>query len=176
MPDGTFTLGWKSTIQMHSNFRTNVTPVSDAPVFVQITQIVKPVTEGRIYLRSWNYQDLGGTMGTVLSVMDPDEQIPQYKRVRVNGDYARGRLVRLYFRKKNLDLKYPWQIVPFGHKVAVTLAIQAANYYAKNEIEKGNLCEANAARLLTEAELATKPNSYKPIQFYNTVMENDNLE
>lgn len=133
-------------------------PDSGAPVIARITAIVKDVTAGNIRLSSFDSSTLSGTL---IGVFEPDETVPQYRRLRVSSGCG---WVRLHYRKRTAEVRSPKDRILLHSRPALILALHALKFYRDSDLANGNAYEANATRLLTEREGAlTTPVSF-PLQ------------
>lgn len=133
-------------------------PSSDMPKIARITGILKAKTAGNIRLSTI---DDSGLTGTLLGVYDPDETLPQYRRIKL------GRCspwVRIAYRITNPILTTPQSRIPLRSRTAFLLALRALQFYNNQDLGLAQTYEANAMRIELEAQQAAEPPSFAPIQ------------
>lgn len=137
-------------------------PESGAPTVSRITGIVKDVTSGVIRLSSF---DNSTSTGTLLGVYEPDETLPRYRRIKVNGGC--GCWIRLCYRKRSARIRSVNDRILLHSRPALLLALHALKFYRDSDMANGNSFEANATRLLTEKESTLTGIAGVPIQVDN---------
>lgn len=133
-------------------------PDSEAPDIARITGLYKEQTAGSIRLST---TDDSGTTGVLLSVMEPDETLPQYRRIQLNRSCN---WVRIAYRKNNPIFYSRYDHIPLKSRVGFLLAVQARKHLADNQIAEAHSYEADAARLELEAQQMAEPPVYHPVQ------------
>lgn len=133
-------------------------PDSGAPYVSRITAIVKQRTSGTIRLSSF---DSSTTSGTLLGVFEPDETVPQYRRIRISRGCS---WVRIHYRKRSAAVTSINDRILLHSRPALILAMHALKFYRDTDIANGNAFEANATRLLTERESVLTGPAGMPIQ------------
>ena len=133
-------------------------PDADAPKIARITGIFKARTAGSIRLSTI---DDSGTTGILLGVYEPDEQIPQYRRIQLNRSCNWARIA---YRKNNPVFYSRADHVPLESRIALLLAVQAVKKYNETLVAEGNAFEANAARIELEAQQMKEPPTFMPMQ------------
>lgn len=147
-------------------------PSSDMPKIARITGILKDKTAGNIRLSTI---DDSGLTGTLLGVYDPDETIPQYRRIKL------GRCspwVRIAYRITNPILTTQQSRIPLRSRTAFLLALRALKFYNDQSLGEAQMYEANAMRIEIEAQQAAEPPSFAPIQVidYNNPQNKSDID
>lgn len=99
--------------------------------------------------------------GVLLGIYEPDETVPQLRRIMLNRSCN---WVRVACRKKNPTFKSRWDHVPLRSRVGLLLAVQARAMYADNQLAEAHALEADAARMELEAQFAAEPPTFHPPQ------------
>lgn len=130
----------------------------DAPEVARITGVYKAPTVGVMRLST---MDNSGSDGVLLSVYEPDEQHPQYRRI-VLGQCASW--IRVAYRRTNPVFTSRYDRVPLKSRIAFLMAMRAVKSYNETNIPMAHTYEADAARLELEAQNATEAPTYTPVQ------------
>jgi hypothetical protein len=133
-------------------------PDTAAPTIARITGLYKEPTVGSIRLSTI---DSSGSTGLLLTVLEPDETLPQYRRIQVNRSCN---WVRIAYRRTNPVFTSRWDHIPLKSRVAFLLAVQARKHMSDNAIAEAHSYEADAARLELEAQAICEPPVYHPLQ------------
>jgi hypothetical protein len=133
-------------------------PDAGAPTIARITGLHKEPTVGSVRLSTI---DDSGATGMLLSVMEPDETEPQYRRIQLNRSCNWARIA---YRKTNPIFSSRYDHIPLRSRVALLLAIQARKHLSDNQIAEAHSYEADAARLELESQIMAEPPVYHPIQ------------
>lgn len=133
-------------------------PDVGAPEVARITGLYKEPTVGSVRLSTI---DDSGTTGTLLSVMEPDETLPQYRRIQLNRACE---WVRIAYRKTDPVFHSRWDHIPLQSRLAFLLAFQARKMYADLQIGEAHSFEADAARMEVEAQQTREAPLYMPVQ------------
>ncbi len=141
-------------------------PATDAPVVARITGITKDLTIGTARLSTI---DNDGSTGVLLGVYEPDERIPQLRRLRLGMSCS---WVRIAYRKANPTFTSRFDHVPLKSRLAFLLAIQARKFYSERQLADAHGFESDAARLELEAQNATEAPTYTPVQ----VIDRNNIQ
>jgi hypothetical protein len=129
-------------------------PDTEAPVIARITGIFKARTAGSIKLAT---QD-----NVLLGVYEPDEEIPQFRRIKINRNST---WVRIAYMRKNPVFTSLYDHIPLRSRVGFLLGLQARKYYAAEKLAEAQAYEVNAVRLELEAQQKAEPNTtVSPIQ------------
>jgi hypothetical protein len=130
----------------------------EQPKIARITELYKDRSVGSVRLSTI---DDSGKTGTLLSIMEPDETLPQYRRIQLNRNCNWARVA---CRKTNPIFYYKSDHIPLKSRVALLLAVQARKHYADLQVADAHSFEADAARLELEAQQMAEPPVYMPIQ------------
>lgn len=133
-------------------------PDDGAPNIARITGVYKDMTVGSIRISTI---DDSGATGTLLSILEPDEQIPQYRRIQLNRSCNWARIAYL---KSDPTFHSRFDHVPLKSRVAFLLAVQARKSYSELDIASAHTYEADAARLEIEAQNKREAPLYHPVQ------------
>jgi len=135
-----------------------------APTIARITGVMKDLTLGTLRL---NTLDDSSTVGSLLAVYEPDETVPQYRRIKL------GRAVdwvRIAYRRNNPQFTSVFDRVPLKSRIGFLLAVRAIKFYMEADTANAHSYESDAARLEIEAQQASDPPTFMPIQ----VIDNGN--
>lgn len=164
---------WKNGYRVPTIYGVAV-PDVEAPTIARITGVFKARTVGSIRLST---TDDSATTGVLLGVYEPDETLPQYRRIRLNKKCS---WVRIAYRKTNPTFFSRYDHVPLKSSLALTLAVQARKYYKTERLNDAVAYEANAARLELEAQAVAEPNTtFNPIQVHDgadSLIDKDDYE
>lgn len=133
-------------------------PPVDAPLVKRITGLYKDPTVKSARLSTI---DSSGTTGVLLGIYEPDETLPQLRRIQLNRSCN---WVRVACRKKNPTFKSRWDHIPVRSRVGLLLAVQARKHYSDRQIAEAHSMEADAARMELEAQYAAEPPTMMPPQ------------
>jgi hypothetical protein len=153
--------GWVAGYQVALIYGYSV-PEAGAPKVARITAVQKVRTVGPLRLSTI---DDSGVTGTLLAVYEPDEVFPQYRRIKV-GQACQW--VRISYRKINPVFLSRYDHVMLKNRMALLCAMHAMKFYSEKNLGAAQAYEANAARLEIEAQLASEPPTYSPVQVINT--------
>lgn len=133
-------------------------PDAEAPLIARITGVDKERSEATMRLST---TDDSGSTGVTLGIYEPDETVPQYRRIRINRvcDW-----IRLAYRKSNPVFFSKSDHIPLKSRVGFLLGMQARKEYADNDLAEATAYEAQAARLEIEAQTATESPTHFPMQ------------
>lgn len=155
---------WLDGYQVPTTFGYSI-PDSEAPTIARITGIFKEPTTGPIRLST---VDNDGPNGTLLGVYQPDETVPQYRRIKLNRCSS---WVRVAYMKANPKFVSRYDHVPLQSRIAFLLAIRAVKMYADFDLANAHALEADSVRLEIEAQQKLQSPTYFPIQ----VVDRNNL-
>jgi hypothetical protein len=133
-------------------------PDVGAPLISRITGLYKAPTIGSVRLSTI---DDSGSTGVLLSIMEPDETLPQYRRIQLNRSCN---WVRIAYRKNNPTFNSRFDHVPLESRVGFLLAVQARKMYGDLQLGEAHAFEADAARLELEAQNMKEAPLYHPVQ------------
>jgi hypothetical protein len=135
-------------------------PDAEAPVVARITSVQKGRSVGQVRLST--IDDGGaGSPGLLLGVYEPDETLPQYRRIQLNRSCS---WVRIAYIKAFTEFHSRWDHIPLTSRLAFLLALQARKFYGEQQIAQGQQYEANAARIELEAQMKLEPPTFMPPQ------------
>jgi len=133
-------------------------PDQVAPTVARITHVVKEMTVGPIRLSTI---DSSGPTGVLLAVYEPDERMPQYRRIKLNRSCSWARVA---YRKTNPIFTSRFDRVPLKSRIGFLLAMRAVKAYSEGDAGTAHVFEVDAARLEIEAQSASEPPTYYPVQ------------
>ena len=148
---------WKNGYRVPTIFGVAV-PDDEAPLIARITGITKDRSVGSMRLST---TDDSGATGQLLSILEPDETLPQYRRIQLNRSCS---WVRLAYRKINPIFFSRADHIPLSSRVGFLLAVQARKMYSELQIPEAHSYEADAARLELEAQQMKEPPLFHPVQ------------
>jgi hypothetical protein len=133
-------------------------PGEGAPTVARITGLYKDPTAGSIRLSTI---DDSGATGTLLSIIEPDETLPQYRRIQLNRNCN---WVRIAYMKNDPIFHSRADHIPMKSRLAFLIGVQARKMYADLQIPEAHAFEADAARLEIEAQQKREAPLYHPVQ------------
>lgn len=133
-------------------------PEMGAPTVSRITGLFKDPTVMSARLSTI---DSSGQTGVLLGVYEPDETLPQFRRIQLNRSCN---WVRIAYRKTNPLFVSKFDHIPLRSRVALLIAVQARKHYSDRQSADAHAAEADAARLELEAQYAAEPPNYMPPQ------------
>lgn len=146
-------------------------PDLGAPNVARITSVQKGLSVSQITLSTI---DNSGAAHTVLGTYEPDETLPQYRRLRLNRSCS---WVRIAFIKTIAEFRYKSDHIPMSSRLAFLLALQARKFYKELRMAEAQQYEANAARMELEAQLKLEsPNAMMPPQVLDWSQPRDKFE
>lgn len=145
-------------------------PDTNAPDVARITGLYKDPTAGSVRLSTI---DDSGTTGVLLSILEPDETLPQYRRIQLNRSCN---WVRIAYRKNDPTFCSRFDHVPLKSRVGFLLAVQARKNYNDLQIADAHAYEADAARLELEAQNMREAPLYHPIQVIDQTQPKDKYD
>lgn len=141
-------------------------PASDAPTVARIVGVDKDLMVGTSRLSTI---DNDGATGVLLGVYEPDERMPQLRRI-VLGTACKW--VRVAYRKSSPSFSSRFDHVPLKSRLAFLLAIQARKFYSERMLGDAHGFESDAARLEIEAQNSIESPTFTPVQ----VVDRNNLQ
>ncbi len=148
---------WQNGYQVPTIYGVAVPDVG-APEVARITGLFKERSAGSMRLSTI---DDSGATGVLLSVIEPDETLPQYRRIQLNRSCNWARIA---YRKTNPIFTSRYDHIPLKSRVGLLMALQARKHLADNQIAEAHSYEADAARLELEAQQMAEPPVYHPVQ------------
>lgn len=145
-------------------------PDANAPAIARITGVFKDMTVGSIRLSTI---DDSGTTGILLGVYEPDETLPQYRRIQTTrcADW-----VRVAYLKVNPIFHSRYDHIPMKSRVALLMAVQARKHYSDNQLDDAHGYEADASRIELEAQMKAEPPVATPIQVIDLSQPRDKTD
>ncbi len=141
-------------------------PDLEAPIIARITSIYKEPTVAQVRLSTI---DDSGLTGVLLGVYEPDETLPQFRRIKLN---RACNWVRVAYMKASPTFKSRFDHIPLHSRIGFLLAVQARKQYADLQLAEAHAFEADAARLEIEAQQKLDA----PLMFPIQVMDRNNLK
>lgn len=133
-------------------------PDAGAPLVARITGVDKAETTGSVRLSTI---DDSGPTGVTLGIYEPDEVLPQYRRIRLGRATA---WVRIAYRKTDPTFRSRWDRVPLFSRLALLNAVRACKFYADFDLGNAQAYEATAVRMELEAQSQREPPTFSPLQ------------
>jgi hypothetical protein len=132
---------------------------ADAPIFARITRIRKPLTVGPLRVTTIAGE---GTDEILLGVYQSYEVLPLYRRIQLSTDVD---WVRIHYRKRSLEVRSIYDVLPIAPAQAIIMALRALKAYdSPGGFAEGEAFEATAVRWVTEDQMTRRPNVVHPIQ------------
>jgi hypothetical protein len=140
-------------------FKTYHAADADAPIFARITRIRKPLTAGPLRVTTIAGE---GTDEILLGVYQSYETLPKYRRIKLSTEVD---WVRIYYRKRNLEVRSRYDILPLAPAQAIIMGLRALKAYdSPGGFAEGEAFEATAVRWITEDQMTRRPNAVHPVQ------------
>lgn len=137
-------------------------PDESAPVIGRITGVYKDKTVAEIRLSTI---DDSGPTGTTLGIYEPDEEIPQYRRIKINRS---SNWVRVSYLKTSPTFSSQSDHVPLRSRLALLMALQARKCYSEvTRLGEAQAYESHAMRLELESQVKSEAPLYFPLQVVN---------
>jgi len=133
-------------------------PDVDAPLIARITGVTKELSAGSMRLATI---DSSGLTGVNLAVYEPDETVPQYRRIILNRTCD---WVRIAYLKSSKRFRSVFDHVPLHSRLAFLLGMQARKQYKALQLADAHAFEADAARLELEVQMKFEPPVLFPVQ------------
>ena len=133
-------------------------PDASAPVVARITGVDKAETIGSVRLSTI---DDSGPTGVTLGVYEPDELLPQYRRIKL------GRVcdwVRIAYRKSDPVFRSRYDRVPLFSRLGLLNAVRACKFYSEQDLGNAHAYEADAVRMELEAQSQREAPTFNPMQ------------
>jgi hypothetical protein len=145
-------------------------PDTQMPLIARITGVSKDLTKGSVRLSTI---DDSGLTGVLLAVYDPDETIPQFRRIKLGRNCGWARVA---FKKSNPTITGLYQHIPLRSRQAFLLAMRALKWYQDEDFTKAHAFEADAARLEFEAQNSLEAPLLAPVQVVDINRLNDKCD
>ncbi len=141
-------------------------PGTPATFVARITGLFKEPSAGSMRLAT---TDSNGQSGVNLGVYEPDETLPQLRRIILNRSCNWARVAYI---KTTPTFDSRFDHVPLSSRLGFLLGMQAVKSYKALDFASAHSCEADAARLELEAQQKLEPPTYMPMQ----VIDRNNLK
>lgn len=125
-------------------------PNYDAGLLAVVDRVSKPITSGYVKLLGYS-EDL--THGVAIGYYRPDETNPRYVRIKTS---CKG-VVKIKYRKKNLEVRSLDSWINVDNKEVLLLAIKAVFSRRRNNIDLAMQLESEATRILNMEAEAKRP-------------------
>lgn len=145
-------------------------PAAGQSLVSRITGLYKDPTAGSVRIST---ADNSGTTGVLISILEPDETVPEYRRILLNRSCN---WVRIAYLKTNPIFNSRFDHIPLKSRIGFLRGMQARKHYKDNEIDLAHAAEADAARLELEAQLKTEPPVYFPPQVLDMSSPKDRFD
>lgn len=133
-------------------------PDEGAPFVARITGIFKDPSVGSMRLSTI---DDSGTTGVLLGIYEPDQTVPQFRRIQLN---KACNWARVSYLKPSPLFTSRYDHIPLMSRRGFLLALEAVKSYSERQIGEAHAFEADAARLEVEAQQKLDAPLYFPIQ------------
>lgn len=134
-------------------------PDAGAPIIARIDWVEKDETVGPVRLST--IDDSGPAGGLTLGIYEPDETLPQYRRIKLGRSCD---WVRIAYRRTTPIFTSKYDRVPLKSRIGFLNAVRATKYYFEPDLAMAHAFEADAARLELEAQDVSEPPTYHPPQ------------
>lgn len=133
-------------------------PDADAPVVARIVGVEKADTLGPVRLSTI---DDDGYSGTLLGVYEPDERLPQYRRIKLGRPTT---WARIYYRKAKPQITSRYDRIPLMSETAFFSALRSLKKRLDFDHAGALEWEADAKRLEGEAQQTLEAPLLRPVQ------------
>lgn len=133
-------------------------PDSAMPKVGRIEGVVKDKTVGSVRLSTI---DDSGATGTLLGVYEPDETLPQYRRIKLQRNCG---WVRIAYMRGAPTISAKADRIPLKSRTAFLLALRALKMYNDQSLGEAMQYESNALRMEVEAQDNSECPTFHPIQ------------
>lgn len=148
---------WKNGLAIPTIFGAAI-PDEGAPTVARITGIFKAASVGSMRLSTI---DDSGATGVLLGVYEPDETVPQFRRIQLNRSCN---WARVSYLKSSPTFNSRYDHIPLKSRRAFLLAVQAVKHYMDLQIGDAHAFESDAARLEVEAQNKLDAPLFMPVQ------------
>lgn len=144
--------GWKVPVHVSSGG-----PGEGAPFFARITRVDKSLTNGPVRLTILN-----GVEEILLGIYQSYDRRPAFRRIQLTHCVN---WVRVRFRRRNLQIRSRYDIIPLAPRQAIIMALRALKKYDEpGGIAEGEALEATAVRWMVEHQHTLSSPAVQPIQ------------
>jgi hypothetical protein len=142
-------------------------PEASSPAVARIAGFHKEETVGPVKL--WTES------GRLLATYEPDEVLPQYRRMKLG---RRADWVRIFYRKANPEIRSRYDHIPLLSRTAFLSAIRAVKWRGDSDYTQALEWEADAQRLELQAQAQLEAPLLRPMQVSDRVrmLGEDRLE
>lgn len=148
---------WKNGLAIPTIFGAAL-PDDGAPTVARITGIFKQASVGSMRLSTI---DDSGATGVLLGLYEPDETVPQFRRIQLNRSCG---WARVSYLKPSPTFNSRFDHVPLKSRRAFLLACQAVKHQMDLQIAEAHAYEADATRLEVEAQNHLDAPLFMPVQ------------
>lgn len=148
---------WKNGLAIPTIYGAAI-PDVDAPTVSRITGIFKQSSVGSMRLSTI---DDSGATGVLLGVYEPDETVPQFRRIMLN---RACNWARVSYLKTSASFSSKYDHIPLKSRLGFLMAMQAVKSYISVQLAEAHAFEADAARMEVEAQMKLDAPLYMPIQ------------
>ena len=141
---------WRDGYQVPTIYGLAVSDVG-APTIARITGVFKERSVGSIRLSSI---DDSGATGVTFGIYEPDETLPQYRRIKLSRTCN---WVRIAYRKTAPLFHSRYDHIPLKSRHALLMALAAVKFYSEFKLAEAHAFEADAARMEIEAQDKAEP-------------------
>jgi hypothetical protein len=133
-------------------------PEQNAPLVARITAVTKPATVGEIRLSAMDNAEF---IPSLLAVYEPDETVPQFRRIKLGRSAA---WARIFYRKANPTITSLHDRIPLMSMTAFFSAMRSMKSRLDYDNAGALAWEADAKRLEIEAQQTLEAPLMRPIQ------------
>lgn len=139
----------------------------NVPALGRIYRVSKDVTKD--FVKLYAVKESDGTSQTLVGWYEPDETLPQYRRIKV--PHKSNVLVK--YKKASLDIRSQSDFINIDNYEALRLACRAVKMRLEDALDKARVFEDEASRILSEETEAKKPSGPRTPQIINGVYRDD---
>lgn len=147
-------------------------PDDNAPRIARIDGVTKESSVGTIRLST--IDDTGAT-GTLLGLYEPDENLPNYRRIKLSRNCN---WVRIAYRKTVKKIVSRYDRIPMASRMSFLLSLRAIKFYNEQSYADAHTYESDATRIELEAQDALTPPTYMPPQIldWNSIQNKNDFD
>lgn len=139
----------------------------NVPPLKSIYRVSKEETKDFVKLIAVNSSN--GVSQTLIGHYEPDETLPQYRRIRVGNKTS----VRIKYKKADLEIRRQSDFINCDNRQALILACRSVKFSSVDNYEQARAAEAEAVRLITNEAESKRPAGPRVPMIVNGVL-NDN--
>ncbi len=125
-------------------------PNPSAPLIARIDRVQKELTNGFVRLLAINSD---ASPHTLIGYYRPDETYPRYTRIQVPAK----NWVRIKYKKRDFEVRSTRDWINIDNREVIILAAKAVNARRKDLLDKANVLEAEAVRILNNEAQSRRP-------------------